>query len=112
MRPGRAAQMADSVVTVRAEFTVGDDGRTGKLSVAAEIRRGYHIYATTQAKPFIATRIDLDPTDRFKLSAPFKVSQCRTFNGIRRSMSNLSNTKGERPGRLHCNLRPACNLAR
>jgi suppressor for copper-sensitivity B len=72
--PGRVAKLADSIVAVRAELRVGSDNRQGTLSVAADIQPGYHIYATTQAKPFVATRIDLDGSDRFSLSGPFKAS--------------------------------------
>lgn len=66
---------SSSVVTVRAEFFVEQTGRSGRLSVTAEIQSGYHIYAMSQAKPFLATEIHADPSDRFRLSGPFHASQ-------------------------------------
>ena len=73
-RPGSVSQKADSVVTVRAELKAGESERTGKLVVTAEIAKGYHIYAMTQPKPFIATRIAVAESARFSLSGPFQVS--------------------------------------
>lgn len=64
-----------SVVTVRAEFSVEPSARTGKLSITAEIQDGYHIYATSQPKPFIATRLHIDESDQFVLTGPFTASR-------------------------------------
>lgn len=62
---------ASPVVTVHAAFFVNDDSRTGELSVTATLRDGYHIYAMTQPKPFLATKIHVEPTDQVKVSDSF-----------------------------------------
>ncbi|MBI3467188.1 MAG: thioredoxin family protein, partial [Planctomycetes bacterium] len=66
---------AEAVVTVRAEFSVNEGARTGELSVTATIRDGYHIYAMTQPKPFLATQIHIEPSDQVEVSEAFRPSR-------------------------------------
>ena len=75
-----AAEMnahSDAPVTVSAEFTVAEDSSQGTLSITASIREGFHIYALTQPKPFIATRIHVDESDRFD-DMNFSTSSCKS----------------------------------
>ena len=69
------ARTESHVVTVRADFTVGEGSETGELSITTEIQDGFHIYAMSQQKPFKATKIQLDESDRFELLEPFKPSR-------------------------------------
>ncbi len=75
-RPGSdRGKKPEPVVTVRAELAVDRGHRTGRLSVAAEIQDGFHIYAMTQPKPFLATQIHVDDSDRFAVTGPFQASR-------------------------------------
>ncbi|MCP5091997.1 MAG: hypothetical protein GY949_13845, partial [Gammaproteobacteria bacterium] len=49
-----------AVVDTKAWFLANDDGREGTLYVTVNVREGYHIYATSQPKPFIATEIHVN----------------------------------------------------
>ncbi|MCI0493262.1 MAG: thioredoxin family protein, partial [Planctomycetes bacterium] len=62
---------ASPAVTVHAEFFVNEKSRNGELSVTASLRDGYHIYAMTQPKPFLATKIHVKPSDQVKVSESF-----------------------------------------
>ncbi|MCH7728481.1 MAG: thioredoxin family protein, partial [Planctomycetes bacterium] len=70
---------SDEAVTVSAQFTVAQDSREGTLSITASIREGFHIYAMTQPKPFIATQIHVDESDRFQLLDEFTPSRAAKF---------------------------------
>ena len=61
---GAVGDDTQPVVTVRAEFVVNEESRTGELAVTAAVRGGYHIYAMTQSKPFLATKISVEPSDK------------------------------------------------
>ncbi len=63
------------VVTVQARFSVNGGGRSGELSVTATVRNGYHIYAMSQPKPFLATRIVVDPSSEIEFLSPFQPSR-------------------------------------
>ncbi len=63
------------VVTVQANFSVDDNGRSGELSVTATVRDGYHIYAMSQPKPFLATKIVVDPSNQIELLGSFRASR-------------------------------------
>ena len=62
------------VVSVQANFFLDDNGHSGELSVTATVRDGYHIYAMSQPKPFLATKISVKPSKQFELSDSFEAS--------------------------------------
>jgi len=64
---------ADKPVSVSAELKVRD-GKSATLIVYAKIADGFHIYAQSQPKPFIATRIKIEDSVQFKLTGPFTAS--------------------------------------
>ena len=63
------------VVKVRAEFAVDKTGQNRTLAVTADIRDSFHIYAMTQPKPFIATKVHVDQSDAFTLTTGFTPSR-------------------------------------
>ncbi len=61
---------ADKPVSVSAELKIRD-GNSARLIVKANIADGFHIYAQSQPKPFLATHIEIDASDQFQLTGPF-----------------------------------------
>ncbi len=61
---------ADKPVSVSAELKTRD-GHSARLIVKANIADGFHIYAQSQPKPFLATHIEIDASDQFQLTGPF-----------------------------------------
>jgi hypothetical protein len=66
---------ASPAVTVHAEFFVNEKSRIGELAVTASLRDGYHIYAMTQPKPFLATKIHVESSDQVEGSDSFTPSR-------------------------------------
>lgn len=70
-----AAQSSDAEhVTVSALIQVEDvqsGNRNGKLIVTANVAEGLHIYAQSQPKPFLATKIRIDESESFESSGNF-----------------------------------------
>ena len=69
-----AAQAAENV-TVSATIHVADvqaGTRQAKLVVTANVAEGLHIYAQSQPKPFLASKITVNDSDRFTLAGDFR----------------------------------------
>lgn len=72
---GDSSADASQPVRVRAEFRMHTDEQTGTLAVTASLQKGYHVYAMTQPKPFIATRIEVEGADQFALTNNWEASR-------------------------------------
>ena len=64
---------ADDPVSVSAELKLNDRS-SAVLTIHAKIDDGFHIYAQSQPKPFLATRIEIVPSNQFDIMGPFKPS--------------------------------------
>lgn len=71
--PGSTASKLSDVVTITARFTVTEGSRSGRLYITAEIEPGWHVYSLTQpAGGPIATKIEPEPSDEYRLTAEFR----------------------------------------
>ncbi len=65
----------ESVVSVTAELAANADGRTGTLSVRADVAPGWHIYSITQPRGGpVPTTIKLDDSSTVRLTGSFQAS--------------------------------------
>ena len=63
---------SDAPLTIHASFSAAEGQRPAQLSITAQIPAGWHIYSLTQAQPGPnASRIDLKPSDQYRLSGKF-----------------------------------------
>jgi thiol:disulfide interchange protein DsbD len=49
--------------------------RTGQLSVTADVKKGFHIYAPSQPRPFLATKITVAESSAIHVTGPFTASR-------------------------------------
>jgi len=61
------------VVRVSASLTRTAAG-TGQLSITADIKKGFHIYAMSQPRPFLATKISVAESPAVRISGAFSAS--------------------------------------
>ena len=62
------------VVRVSATLTRTSE-RTGQLSVTADIEKGFHIYALSQPRPFLATKISAAESSAVRVTGAFTPSR-------------------------------------
>ncbi|HTU17162.1 MAG TPA: cytochrome c biogenesis protein CcdA, partial [Gemmataceae bacterium] len=62
------------VVRVSATLTRTSE-RTGQLSVTADIKKGFHIYAQSQTRPFLATKISAAESSAVRVTGAFTPSR-------------------------------------
>ncbi len=73
LRPAGAGDVPP-VVGISATLT-RTSGRVGQLSVTADIANGYHIYAPSQPRPFLATRISVVESPAVRVTGAFTPSR-------------------------------------
>jgi hypothetical protein len=73
LRPARADDVPP-VVRISSTLTRASD-RVGQLSVTADVANGFHIYALTQPRPFLATRITVTGARAVRVNGPFTPSR-------------------------------------
>jgi suppressor for copper-sensitivity B len=73
LRPVRAGD-GPSIVRVSSTLTRSSD-RVGQVAVTADIANGYHIYALSQPRPFLATRITVAESPVVRVTGAFTPSQ-------------------------------------
>jgi suppressor for copper-sensitivity B len=73
LRPARAGD-DPPIVRVSSTLTRTTD-RAGQISVTADIADGFHIYALSQPRPFLATRITVSESTAAHVTAAFTPSQ-------------------------------------
>jgi hypothetical protein len=66
------------VVRVSAALTQTSE-RTGQLSVTADIKQGFHIYAQSQPRPFLATKITVTEASKVRVTGAFTASRLPTI---------------------------------
>ena len=59
-------------VAVTAEFAAAKEDQPAGLFITATMEPGWHIYSLVQQPPLIATRIELDHSDAFRLTGDFR----------------------------------------
>ncbi len=62
------------VVRISAALTRTSE-RTGQLSVSADIKKDFHIYAQSQPRPFLATKIAVTDSADLRVTGPFTASR-------------------------------------
>jgi len=73
LRPARAGDVPP-VVGISSTLT-GTSDRVGQLSVTADIASGFHIYAQSQPRPFLATRITAAESPVVRVTGAFTPSR-------------------------------------
>ena len=73
LRPARAGDLPP-VVSISSALTRTSD-RVGQLSVTADIATGFHIYAQSQPRPFLATRITAADSPAVRVTEAFTPSR-------------------------------------
>src|SRR5271165_7422018 len=73
LRPARAGDVPP-VVGISSTLT-GTSDRVGQLSVTADIASGFHIYALSQLRPFLATRITVAESPVVRVTGTFSPSR-------------------------------------
>ncbi len=66
------------VVRISAALTQTSE-RTGQLSVTADIKQGFHIYAQSQPRPFLATKVTVTEASKFRVTGAFTASRQPTI---------------------------------
>jgi suppressor for copper-sensitivity B len=67
------------VVRVWAALTRTSPDDAGKLAITADIKPGFHIYAQSQPRPFLATKIAVTPSGDVRVTGPFTPSRPPTI---------------------------------
>ena len=62
------------IVRISSTLTRTSDG-VGHVSVTADIANGFHIYALSQPRPFLATRITVAESPAVRVTGPFNPSR-------------------------------------
>ncbi len=73
IRPALAGDV-HPIVRISSTLTRSSD-RAGQIAVTADIADGYHIYALSQPRPFLATRITVDESPVVRVTGAFTPSQ-------------------------------------
>ena len=68
----------ESVVKIGATWTRTSD-KAGQLAVTATIQKGFHIYAQSQPRPFLATKIAVSDSVGLRMTGPFTASRPPTI---------------------------------
>jgi suppressor for copper-sensitivity B len=68
------ASDAPPIVRISSTLTRTSD-RVGQVSVTADIANGFHIYALSQPRPFLATRITVAESPAVRVTGPFTPSR-------------------------------------